>query len=352
MIQYGVNEMIQYGIEKFKNKNIKSIVTNSLFILIVTNKNEFHSYRMSSLNVYKELVLPNHLKLVSSIACGFNHCHIILSTSNEIYGMGDNYSNQLGLDTKSYYNDFIKVDLFNDKSIHSISSGRDYSIVYNDYKVYTVGTNNTYGQLGINESIPLDIIRAVDWSTSSLGEELVKKIVCGDYHNLILTKSGKVKSFGWNQYYQCGLENANDQSTPRLIESIGNVKVVDITCSSWHSVFLSADGRVYSCGWNINGQLGQNDTLSRSIPTLIESLDDLVIQSIQVSSRTTVLKDTLNRVFICGFIKYFKDSFKSLSSHTSDQIEYPKPIIELQQQLQQESILNNIHFNQNTFFIY
>ena len=60
------------------------------------------------------------------------------------------------------------------------------------------------------------------------------------------------------------------------------------TCNEWtqivgggyHTVALTKEGKVFTWGYNYNGQLGHGDRQERHIPTKVESLDGLVIVKI------------------------------------------------------------------------
>lgn len=57
-----------------------------------------------------------------------------------------------------------------------------------------------------------------------------------------------------------GHGDLEDQQVPKLIDALAGIKVVKIACGSWHSAALTADGDLYTWGWNSNGQLGIKTT--------------------------------------------------------------------------------------------
>jgi RCC1 and BTB domain-containing protein len=64
-------------------------------------------------------------------------------------------------------------------------------------------------------------------------------------------------------------------------------------CGLHHSVFVTANGEVYSCGFNDNGQLGHNDTRSRNSPFLVESLKNkFIVQAACGYYHTMVMRDS------------------------------------------------------------
>src|SRR5689334_3487304 len=100
-------------------------------------------------------------------------------------------------------------------------------------------------------------------------------VECGACHSLILTTDHKILSFGDNSSGQLGLGHKIDQDNPQLIESLNDVK----KCSGagCHTLVLTKDRRLYSFGCNQNGRLGLGlDQFSdESNPRLIETLHNV-----------------------------------------------------------------------------
>lgn len=87
----------------------------------------------------------------------------------------------------------------------------------------------------------------------------VTDIACGTYHSLALTNAGEVFSWGHNNCGQIGNGNTNNQLSPiRLNFSDDNSddKIITVSCGYYFSMALTESGRVYSWGYNANGELG------------------------------------------------------------------------------------------------
>ena len=52
-------------------------------------------------------------------------------------------------------------------------------------------------------------------------------------------------------------------------EQLGGARIVMAACGWFHSVVMSAEGRVWSFGWGAFGRLGHNDEQDRLVPTLL-----------------------------------------------------------------------------------
>jgi len=106
------------------------------------------------------------------------------------------------------------------------------------------------------------------------------------HHVLALTSEGEMFTWG-----RLALSKNDDMSTrskkwlPKEIEIVENMykqKIIQVSCGYFHSMCLTAHYTVYSWGRGDNGRLGHGDSHSYSDPKLIESLKNEKI--IQVSA--------------------------------------------------------------------
>ena len=98
----------------------------------------------------------------------------------------------------------------------------------------------------------------------------------GQAHSVLLTKNGQVLTLGSNAYGQCGrpvIDN-EDYFRSKVIHSVKipleeNDSVTDIECGINHTLFLTQNGKVYSCGWSADGQTGLGHYDNQEVPELI-----------------------------------------------------------------------------------
>jgi len=86
---------------------------------------------------------------------------------------------------------------------------------------------------------------------------------------LAITEDGKVYSWGRNENGQLGVGNTKDKFCPTLVNEISGYHIVKITTGKGHTLFLTDDGRVLSCGLNTSGQCGLGKGKETSKPMLI-----------------------------------------------------------------------------------
>ena len=143
-------------------------------------------------------------------------------------------------------------------------------------KVVSFGRNN-YGQLGINnttnQTIPTEVITTHNYYT---GKNAIAT-AAGFQHSMILLNTGKVLSFGRNQYGQLGDNSTTQRNSPVLVTTtgIGNdyngSNAIAISAGDYHSMILLNTGKVLSFGRNLSGELGDGSTTDRITPVEIST---------------------------------------------------------------------------------
>ena len=123
---------------------------------------------------------------------------------------------------------------------------------------------------------------------------IIDNIYSGWEHSIVTSKKGEIYSFGYNQSYQCGLPNINNFSQnsipdPTNISKLYNVYAESISCGNEHTLILTSNKEVYGIGSNEDGVLGYNDiTMKTYKPLLIHfgEKDEYTKKIVQISSGT------------------------------------------------------------------
>nr|XP_048292637.1 probable E3 ubiquitin-protein ligase HERC6 isoform X2 [Myodes glareolus] len=113
------------------------------------------------------------------------------------------------------------------------------------------------------------------------GGELLQA-ASGERHSLLLLSNHRVYSCGDNSLGQLGQKRKQNTERPEQVQSLATLHVDLVSCGKEHSIAVSHKGRVFAWGAGSNGQLGIGECKDINLmPTKIEFPDDIKI--IQVS---------------------------------------------------------------------
>lgn len=123
-------------------------------------------------------------------------------------------------------------------------------------------------------------------------------ISCGGHHSILLSSNGFVFTCGNNSYGQLGHKHTSSNLLePTLVFSLTNKKVCQVQAGWNHSVALTSNSDVYTTGLNDSGQLGQNDVEKRIQFTWVAKLSGLRVGNIYAGGHHTwATLDSLNPV--------------------------------------------------------
>ena len=125
--------------------------------------------------------------------------------------------------------------------------------------LWTWGQNN-YGQLGdntiVNESSPVQTIAGgTNW----------KQIAGGGYHTAAIKTDGTLWTWGHDTYGQLGDNTVVDKLSPVQTIAAGS-NWQQVAGGEYHIAAIKTDGTLWTCGYNGQGQLGDNTIAHKSSP--------------------------------------------------------------------------------------
>ena len=171
----------------------------------------------------------------------------------------------------------------------------------------------------------------------------VYQIAGGDGHTVAVDIKGNVYSWGASACGQLGLPSMKDlptdiegypyQPTPRLVDLLQTIKVVQIACGDAHTVALTNEGRLYSWGGGGCGQLGHPDTSSmpkdedgcpyQPKPKLIVALRQMEVKEVSCGKAHTVAVLTQGHLYSWGAGACGQLGHPDTSSFPADEDGYP-----------------------------
>jgi alpha-tubulin suppressor-like RCC1 family protein len=213
-------------------------------------------------------------KTLSAVSAGNNFHSLLLTTTGEVYGCGLNQYGQLGDGNSTNYTAPVSIasGSFENKTIVSVVGGNNHSAALSsDGTVYTWGSNGS-GQLGdgstIHNPAPANIS-----SNGALAGKTIRSLAAGNNHTLALTTDNQIVSWGSNGSGQLGNGSTTLSKTPVFVGIGGALTgetIVSVAAAGDTSFALTADGQVYGWGSGSNGLLGNGQTtFSSNSPILI-----------------------------------------------------------------------------------
>ncbi|GIQ86498.1 hypothetical protein KIPB_008367 [Kipferlia bialata] len=132
---------------------------------------------------------------------------------------------------------------------------------------------NDYGQLGLGDETDRDVMTSL--GTYTFNGETPVDVCAGNYHTVVLTSEGHVFTMGYNDRGQLGrglsmsssvYSTSPEQITPASFDAH---KIVHIACGFKHTLVIDDANQVWGFGENKYYQLGLSDDTDRSSPVLI-----------------------------------------------------------------------------------
>jgi alpha-tubulin suppressor-like RCC1 family protein len=142
---------------------------------------------------------------------------------------------------------------------------------------FTWGYNNA-GALGIGSTA------GAKTPTPTMLPTGATQVAAGIGFTLALTRAGTVLGWGENRWGQLGNGSNSYQWAAVPVNIPGRTRVIAIDAAGEHALAVTADGRVYAWGRNIDGQLGDGTTIDRSTPVPVATPSGIRI--IQVAAGT------------------------------------------------------------------
>ena len=167
----------------------------------------------------------------------------------------------------------------------------DLRLSMEDPEIPSTGAVFTFGKSKFADNAP---------SKFWIKNDCVVLLACGDEHTAVLTQSGRVFTFGCNEWGQLGLGHNSNVIKPSCVKVLKPDQVVAVTCGRSHTVVATRSGAVWAMGCNSEGQLGVGRGLEWvSGPRQVSGLPHHVVQLASGASHSVALTGE-GRVWVWG----------------------------------------------------
>ena len=176
-----------------------------------------------------------------------------------LFTFGWNNSSQLGINNTT--NSLTPVTTFaGGTTWKQVSAGNQHTAAVKTDGTLWVWGNGANGRLGTNDTIT----RSTPDTTFSGGTDW-KQVSCGEYHTAAIKTDGTLWSWGVNYAGQLGINNTTTRSTPVTTFAGGN-NWKSVACGTDFTAAIKTDGSLWTWGYNVDGRLGINNTANRNTP--------------------------------------------------------------------------------------
>lgn len=230
----------------------------------------------------------------------------------QLFGWGGNAYGQLGVSGTGI-----------SSPVETVSRGTNWARVSGGYThtaaIKTDGTlwtsgRNDYGQLGDGTSSS----RSSPVTTSG-GGTTWRQVACGYYHSAAVKTDGTLWCWGRGGEGQVGDNTVSSRSSP-VTTSGGGTTWRQVATGFFHTLGIKTEGTLWAWGQNQFGQLGDATVSNRSAPTQVSGSTSLWKQVAAGNSYTAALK-TDGTLWACGYNK-----FGELGDNTSSNRSVPTQV--------------------------
>jgi hypothetical protein len=207
-----------------------------------------------------------------SITAGDAHTCALLNTG-AVNCWGYNRSGQLGNNTSDTSSAPVAVNAFiGGATAVSITAGDAHTCALLNTGAVNCWGNNDFGRLGNGTTVTSSVPVAVN---AFIGGATAVSITADGSHTCAVLNTGAVNCWGHNRSGQLGNNTTVTSSVPVAVNPfIGGATAVSITAGFFHTCALLNTGAVNCWGNNFNEQLGNNSTTDSLVPVAVDAFAD------------------------------------------------------------------------------
>jgi alpha-tubulin suppressor-like RCC1 family protein len=240
------------------------------------------------------VTLPGQIGTITSISAGDSHT-LVATSSGQLYAFGDNYYEELGTTAG--------VGTSTGDPVPTLVTlpGKTGTIVQVAAGVGDSFAVTSTGQLfgfGNNQSTEIDATAGGDVNPPELvplppSAGPIAQVAAGGYgfYTLVLTKGGRIYSFGQNDEGQLGIGNTNGPYDPPTAVTLAGQHgvVTEIAAGNYGGLAVTSSGQLYTWGDNDYGELGttthSGTTMANPTPAVVAFPAGTTIDAVALGSQ-------------------------------------------------------------------
>lgn len=246
-------------------------------------------------------ILAEPIKNINTISVVLSGAHcLLLSETGEVYAAGDNQEGEISPESElACITTPRAVDTLSLQKIVQVTAGSNHTAALTaDQQVISWG-NNEMNQLGHSAD---QVFRVRPKIMRGIEKLFAVQVVCGDTHTVVLTANGDVFTCGSNAVGSTGHgEFKGNKDKLTHVDALKSVPISQVAAGAHHTIACSVSGLVYSWGRNRFGQLGLST--KRYPHALFEPKSVNLPEPIQQTSAGTahsVFVTRSGKVYVCG----------------------------------------------------
>ncbi|MBI1921500.1 MAG: hypothetical protein HYS23_10540 [Geobacter sp.] len=213
---------------------------------------------------------------MTGMSVGSNHSLAFMNNST-VRAWGYNGYGQLGNGDNEYVPKIVPVKVVNLSGVTAVAAGGYHSLALKSGGTVWAWGSNGNGRLGTGSSDERsDDPTEVTATYTGAPLPLFTKIAAGGSHSVALASDGKVWTWGYNGDGQLGIGSTDERNKPVQVMKNATTALTDvklIAAGGAFTVAVNTEGsvdKIWAWGYNGYGQLGQNPTTTSTSPYAVE----------------------------------------------------------------------------------
>eukprot|EP00736_Rhodelphis_marinus_P006803 Rmarinus@m.2880 len=190
------------------------------------------------------------------------------------------------------------------RSAGFVACGRAHAILILDGNVFSCG-HSPHASAALGHG-PRSVFLPIPVRVAGLHKIKIHHAAAGFTHSVFVNAQGAVFSCGVNEYGQLGHGDTRTVHVPKAVEAVAGERILRVACGAYHTVLVSEEHRVYTCGSGLQGQLGHGDFKNQVLPTVVQKALMLPIQNTFAGFYHTLLLSTSGQVYGFGHNEHFQ----------------------------------------------